>query len=146
MHGAGFDLPLQEWFDHEVPETTVEPDYIELCVAENADTAPRPSALVIWMGQAPQVNPFVETDADGTEIALTELVFYRQKDEWGFATEAAVGDWLASILPILLIGEHEPMTFAQLKKHYESQDLGRFEEFTASETWEQLRENGLLVL
>jgi hypothetical protein len=28
MHGAGFDLPLSEWFDFEVPETRIEKDYI----------------------------------------------------------------------------------------------------------------------
>jgi hypothetical protein len=29
MHGIGFELPLSEWFDFEIPETTVPADYIE---------------------------------------------------------------------------------------------------------------------
>ena len=33
MHGIGFDLPLSEWFDFEVPETTVDEDFIEIIVA-----------------------------------------------------------------------------------------------------------------
>ncbi len=35
MHGTGFDLPLSEWFDFEVPETTVDGDYIEKVISGN---------------------------------------------------------------------------------------------------------------
>ncbi len=33
MHGIGFDIPLNYWFDFEVPATTVDKKYIKLCVS-----------------------------------------------------------------------------------------------------------------
>lgn len=32
MHDIGFELPLQEWFDFEIPETSIEKGYIEGCI------------------------------------------------------------------------------------------------------------------
>ena len=32
MHGIGFDLELQDWFDFEIPNTTIKPYYIEDCL------------------------------------------------------------------------------------------------------------------
>lgn len=32
MHDNGFDIPLQDWFEVEIPATTVAPDYIENCL------------------------------------------------------------------------------------------------------------------
>ncbi len=29
MHGLGFEVPLQDWFDFEIPETTIEENYIQ---------------------------------------------------------------------------------------------------------------------
>jgi len=32
MHDIGFELPLQKWFDFEIPETSIEKGYIESCI------------------------------------------------------------------------------------------------------------------
>ncbi len=34
MHGIGFDFPLQEWFEIDIPDTTVSPSYIENCLPQ----------------------------------------------------------------------------------------------------------------
>lgn len=34
MHDNGFDIPLQEWFDVEIPTTTIAPNYLENCLNE----------------------------------------------------------------------------------------------------------------
>jgi hypothetical protein len=32
MHGAGFDMPLQTWFDFKIPKTRVKTDFILKCI------------------------------------------------------------------------------------------------------------------
>jgi radical SAM superfamily enzyme YgiQ (UPF0313 family) len=34
MHGIGYELPLSEWFNFEIPETTIEHDYIEKIISK----------------------------------------------------------------------------------------------------------------
>ncbi len=41
MHGLCFDYPLQEWFDFEIPETTVAPDHIADALAYEMDVLSR---------------------------------------------------------------------------------------------------------
>jgi len=43
MHGIGFDYELQEWFDMEIPATTIDPDYIQKCLQHEHTTAPKPN-------------------------------------------------------------------------------------------------------
>lgn len=35
MHDNGFDIPLQDWFEMEIPSTTIAPFYLENCLNEN---------------------------------------------------------------------------------------------------------------
>ncbi len=145
MHGVGLDMPLADWFDFKIPRTTIAGNYIETSIAHVPDPPPRPHALVIWMGQAPEITLFKEK-VKGKTVELAELVFYRQKDEWGLVLDAEIGQWIAQIMTHLLLGPHEPWTFQQLKTSFAAASLGAFEDFTATAEWMQLREQGLLIV
>jgi hypothetical protein len=77
---------------------------------------------------------------------MAELEFYSKQGQWLLETTVPVGQWLMDTLPKLVIGSHEPRSLAQLQTDYEAAGLGRFEPFTQSLVWAQLRENGLLIV
>jgi radical SAM superfamily enzyme YgiQ (UPF0313 family) len=146
MHNVGFDLSLSEWFDFETPETTIEADYIEIQTNSlNNAVDYRPNAMVIWLGQAPELNLFTEK-VKRKNVEMAELVFYTPKSEIGFVTDVASGHWWAAIMPRLVIGTHEPMTFQEVKKDFEGAELGDFQVFLGREDWVFMRGNGLLLV
>jgi hypothetical protein len=71
MHGIGFDLPVNEWFDFKVPRTTIGPNYIE--TANNTDVLPMPkaSSKPLWICAQPSVSNFT-AKKKGKSIQMTE--------------------------------------------------------------------------
>lgn len=140
MHGVGFEFPLQDWFDFETPETSIQKKYIRRCLRSNpTEKQPTGTSLVLWLGQAPVLDVFKE---EGVAI----LSFYDKKKEWGFETSIPLGQWLGKLFAKLVIGPHPPLSFKALKESYEQAQMPDFQAFLASFEWKQLRENGLLLV
>lgn len=70
MNGAGFDLPLSNWFDFKVPNTTIPYNYIENCLEVETE---KKNPKVIWTGNTPVFYP--ENKEYGN------LVFHNLKDD-----------------------------------------------------------------
>ena len=145
MHDVGFDLPLQEWFTVKLPITSIPPRYIERAISQPPDKNPRPNAVVVWPGNLPSLD-VVELQQGRKVVRIAELEFYSKQGQWLLEATVPVGQWLIDTLPKLVIGPHEPCSFLQLQTNYEAAGLGRFESFTQSPVWTQLRENGLLIV
>ena len=84
MHGMCFDFELQEWFDFEIPETTVEPDYIFQCLDEEPITLTSSNAKITWVNSPPLVM-----DEDGmstlichTNDGVVEVIESKEKIVW----------------------------------------------------------------
>ena len=147
MHGICMDYPLSEWFDFETPETRIPEDYIENCLNEYEERTPRPNAIVVWMGNIPSISFFKPTEETQTEEAeIAELIFYNKREEWLLQINASVGQWIYKLMPKLMIGNQEPLTFDKLKEDFDEAEVGDFNDFLESDLWLQLRANGLLVL
>jgi len=71
MHGACFDFGLQEWFDFEIPETTIEPDFILSALEEEEFKLPKESAKVTWLGAMPLASEFA--DEEGNEYLILQF-------------------------------------------------------------------------
>ena len=56
MHGIGFDMGLQEWFDFDIPQSTISPDYIYDCLQQEVVLKTRPTAKAIFIGQLPLIQ------------------------------------------------------------------------------------------
>ncbi|MFN0200280.1 MAG: B12-binding domain-containing radical SAM protein [Bacteroidia bacterium] len=138
MHGVGFDFPLQKWFDVKVPKTTISKKYIENAINNETEETTRSNALVIWLGNLPTATE-IEED-------IIELSFPNLKENWSIELESFAAEWLVDLLPQLQLGAHEPLRFQQVKEHYEKLDMGDFEDLIEAGIWEELRENGLLVV
>ncbi|RRB06611.1 B12-binding domain-containing radical SAM protein [Larkinella rosea] len=145
MHGVCFEFPLKSWFDFKTPTTTIPPNYIAKSIRQLSDNDFRPNALVIWLGSVPNLS-VLEVKKGKKVVELAELVFYSKKNEWALETSVPVGEWLAKIMPQLVIAKHEPWSLDGLKADFETAGLGSFGDFMQSETGRSLRQNGLLVV
>lgn len=141
MHGVGFNFPLQEWFDFEIPETTVSGDFIynALVGSGHALTLPRPHAKIAWLGPEPLL--FTSPDSE----AWVQLQFHTNTNSFEIEMDAALGEWLFELLAALSPTLGPLQTFSFVKKAFEDHFEG-FEDFWGSELVGELRNNGLVVL
>lgn len=145
MHGVGLDFPLKNWFDFKTPKTTVASNYIENCLNEIENESPKQNTVVVWLGNMPEVNLFEATQGK-QKIEMAELEFVDKKKDWQLHLPANEAKWLTEIFPKLIIANHSPVLFSELQKNYEKEFATSFSDFTKSKIWNQLRQNGLLVL
>jgi len=143
MHGIGFDMSLQEWFDFKIPTSTIAPDYIYNCLEQQLVLNTKSTAKVAWIGPMPITSERVKKKKGMTWQQL-ELSFHTKVDKYEITVDKDKGEWLLSSLEKLK-PENKPLSYGQLKKDYESQ-LEDFELFWYSKQITGLREHGLLVL
>ncbi|MFX9193220.1 hypothetical protein ABTN81_19760, partial [Acinetobacter baumannii] len=66
--------------------------------------------------------------------------------DWQMHTTASVGKWIMEVMPRLIISKQVPMSYKELVASFESSTQEKFEDFSRTRTWFELRENGLLIL
>lgn len=143
MHGVCFELPLQDWFDFEIPETTVDPGYIEGCLEENQNLITKKSAKLCWIGNMPMI--FNENNGkEQKESGLIELRFNDKLGVQDIKLDSTSGNWLLGKLEVLS-NKGDVVNFAEFKKDYQAK-VGAFDVFWYSSKMDKVREMGLLVL
>jgi hypothetical protein len=135
MHGVCLDHPLQNWFDHEVPDTTMPNDLIEGFLAQPRGREIKPGLSIVWIG-----GP-VSYDLKAGVLSINS----KQKSHEIKCREAE-GSWLVALLPRLETKHTPSLTYLQLQESYESHPLPDFTLFWYGTTMEKLKEIGLLVL
>jgi hypothetical protein len=145
MHGMCLDFPLQEWFGHAVPETSIAADYIDQHLNEGLGNAIKQNAIVIWLGNVPELTLF-DIKKGNKKIEMAELEFFDKKKDWLLHTAAREGRWIAQIMSSLVISKEKPMSYKDFVINYETATGEKFEDFIQSKVWFELRENGLLIL
>lgn len=140
MHGIGFDMSLQEWFDFDIPEPTIHPYYIEDSLLTEANLSVKPTAKIVWLGNAPIVSSFKKKKRE-----LNALLFHEKDNQYEIILNAAEANWLIKILPQLGPKNDKLLSFSQLKTSFE-EEFEHFELFWFSKPIEVLKEHSLLVL
>ena len=143
MHGIGFDIPLQDWFEFEIPETDIDPDFIYNALAQEATLTIKPSAKITWLGSLPLVYEFSKTKK-GIDKEYLEFTFHDTVESYQITLEKNKALWLLDTLEDIT-PQHQPQTFKQLKTSFEKQ-FEDFELFWYSKPIDVLRGFGLLVL
>ena len=144
MHGICFDHDLQEWFDFEIPQTTIHPDYILNCIEAADFPEMKSSTKVIWIGNTPTVA--YETQiVKGASVDLTHMTFHNKQSSTEISMLSENAMWWIDISERLSIGDQQIMTYGQLKADYE-ESHDDFTLFWYGEEMSALREIGLLVL
>lgn len=143
MHGIGFDSPLQDWFDFDIPNTQIDPDFIYNSLAQEPVFNIKPTAKIVWLGSMPLVAEFSKTKK-GTTKDFLEFTFHDTTDSYQITLEKEKGLWLLDILEDIT-PQHKPQSFKQLKTSFET-EFEDFEVFWHSKPIDILRDSGLLVL
>jgi len=131
-----FDYELQEWFDFEIPPTSIPRDFIEKSLETTDQYDVKNSSKLLWIG--PQ--PVVSEDEDDFVVEL-----YDRNSDTAIPMDQDLANWLVPFLDSINSSTGAPLTYNQMKSSFEE----KFEDFTLfwySEVVEELREFGLLVL
>jgi len=144
MHGIGFDLPLQEWFDFKIPKTNIKSDYIYSCLESEMNFNIKQSAKILWLGSMPLVSEYSKTKRGETR-QLLNMIFHDKTESVEITLEKERGAWFLNALDKLTIGAEKQMTFSQLKDDFEMY-FEDFELFWFSKPIQLVRNHGLLVL
>lgn len=139
MHGVCFEFELQEWFEIEVPETTIQEDYIQECLDEEHSVDPKLSSKIYWLGSLPLLS------IDINNGGLSLLTFHLKNETLNLETETHIGQWLIDMLAKLKPTQSTPITYGDLQTDFEKHN-DNFEAFWQSDMVSDLREYGLVVL
>ncbi|MDO9275833.1 MAG: B12-binding domain-containing radical SAM protein [Lutibacter sp.] len=144
MHGVGFELPLQDWFDFKIPKTGIKNDFMQKCLETEPYFMVKHSSKIIWLGGTPLVSELTKSKK-GKSKQLLQLTFHDKTDSIQVQLDKENGDWFLTMLERLSIHNNEQLTFGQLKTDFETH-FGDFELFWYSKPINSLRAHGLLVL
>jgi len=144
MHGIGFELPLQDWFDFKIPKTNMHRDYIYNCVNAPMELSAKPSGKIVWIGNPALTKEFTKTKK-GQSKTMLEMTFHTNSDTFSISIEKEKGIWLVNQLDFMSPNKAALLTFAELKTKFE-EHFEDFELFWYSKPLAVLKENGLLVL
>ncbi len=145
MHGICFDYPLQDWFEHKVPDTRIDPQFIVSSLSEDEPIIVKPDAKIVWLGSPPMLKYFTKNKR-GSQWEMAELKFYDIKSDRTIQLGKEQAAWLVNILSKINPENTEIYTFRKVKEDFESRLGQDFEPFWYSKTISTLRERGLLVL
>ena len=145
MHGACLDFPLSDWFDFDIPDTSIAPDYIEQSLDAGQRKLNKNKAIAVWLGTMPEITLF-DAKVKGKKMLMAELEFCDKKKDWSMQVTAPIGKWIMAVMPRLLITHQVPMPLSELMASYETTTGESLEAFELSPVWFALKENGLLVL
>lgn len=144
MHGIGFEIPLQEWFEFKIPKTNINPDFIYHSLESEISFNIKPTAKIAWLGSEPSVSKHSKTKKGNTFYSL-KLRFQSNSSVFDILLEKEKAIWFLNQLDTLNIENNRLPSFGELKKDFETQ-FEDFELFWFSKPISLLRKNGLLVL
>lgn len=144
MHGIGFDMPLQAWFDFEIPATSIATDYIYTALLRIPSFNIKPSSKIVWLGNDPLIEEYNKTKKGETQY-FYQLTFHDNTGSTIIKIERQKGEWLLDSLEQLSTTQEKPTTYRDLQMSYETH-FDDFEGFWYSKPIDSLRTCGLLVV
>lgn len=145
MQGNCFDYPLQKWFEHKVPKTTIPSDYILKALEEGDYSTNKSTAKVVWIGATPSISYFTKSKK-GNQWEMAAIKFQNKKEILTINVNKEEGNWLYNILPELQLHHSKIWTLQEVKDNYEAAGLEDFELFWDNKPINGLNKFGLLVV
>lgn len=145
MHGIGFEIPVNQWFDTKLPRTKIPSDYIEKAINEEEFTFHAASSKVVWLGGQPQISYFTKTKK-GNSYEQANLLFEGNSSSIEIQVSKEEGNWLAEILPLLSKNQNKRLAFKEVEEHYYTMNSEDFEPFWYGKSLADLKELGLLIV
>jgi hypothetical protein len=139
MHGLMLDEPLSAWFDHKVPRTTLPRNLIERAIlAPDKKDILRPNSRVVWLGTMPEL---LKSKKGASRFRFCDL-----SADVDIQLPTWVSDWLYPVFERFLISTPNPLLLKELSELYPAVAPLPFESFLESPAWQELKENGLLLV
>ncbi len=137
MHGTGFDMPIDEWFECEVVKTAVSENLVQsILQSESRDS--RDSKRVLWFGGRCSYKKMrshnVHFELKGT------------KEKKAFEVPVSIAVWLKEITAQTSFPVDAITTWADVKKEYPADSGISMDDMLMSELWYVIKTNGLLML
>jgi hypothetical protein len=135
MHGMCFEYDLQEWFDVEIPSTTINSDYIQNCLEEDESIELKPNQKSVWLYATPQIAPLKKGQVLITTHSNTESLAVKFEKE--------KGEWLVKMLHRISIHNNDILKLSDLQADYEK-SFEDFELFWFSKVVKKVKEFGIV--
>ena len=145
MHGICFDYPLQEWFEHRIPKTKVDPKFIEYALSKEVFLPTKPDSKLLWLGTVAELSFFTKSKK-GRQWEMAELHFYDKKENFNVQLNKEHAEWLYNFLALARPENENLLTYRKAKEDFESVLGEDFEPFWYGKAVNTLRSKGLLVL
>ena len=145
MHHNCLDYPLSKWFDFKVPKTSINPTYIQTCLENQNLSGNKPSAKIIYLGNAPTLE-IITKSKKGVQWEVASITFQAKKETINISIKPEEGKWFVDILSKLHIGNDKILTLQDVKDDFEKAELEDFELFWDNKPINGLYKVGLLVL
>lgn len=143
MHGVGFDLDLQEWFEEEVPSPTVSPFFIEMATQAKNEFSIAESSRLIWLGMSPSFET-VSKKKRGHVIDKVKMKCVSNSSDKEIYLDHEDMQWLKPLFEKLAC--KSKISLKELHIEYTNQTGRKAEKLIKSQTWKELKRIGLLAV
>lgn len=137
MHNVGFDFDLQEFFDFEIPETTINSSTIANYLRNSSKNENKENGKVLWLASFPEIEK--------SKPKHKTLFFEYKQNSVSIEISEIESDWLMNILKEILFAK-QTINFDYLEKSYRNKTKLDFAQFQKSKSWKVLRKNGLVII
>lgn len=145
MHSIGFDVPLQNWFNFNIPRTTIHNEHIYNTITQENQTKLKETSKLVWISKVPEIE-FYTISKKGKEIKMSKLIVNTLKEKIVIKMKVDIGIWVQTLINSILKSESKTITFEEMENNHKQSQLKEFDQFIQSEAFSLLRESGLLIL
>lgn len=138
MNGICFEYELQDWFDFEVPETTISESLIADILSAQTIDKTGGNKRVLFTIQMPELI--------NISTKKTSLIFNTRTSELEMELDQNTAIWFSEILQKCSFEKEKGMTYSEFAKSYDVNGFKDFDLFFNSEDMISLREMGLLIV
>lgn len=138
MNGICFEYELQDWFDFEIPETTISPTLISDILNEAASETISANKRVLYTAPLPEFIQISKTKINlhfSTRTSDLEIILDQKKAQWLYEFLKSCG-----------LQSESGMNYKMMTELYESNGFNSFDDFFLSEDMDSLREIGLMIV
>jgi len=144
MHDMCFDFDLQEWFEFKVPRISIHSNYIRQGVESEEEIDFKVNAKLIWIGNIPSSHVFTKVKK-GKSTEFLSIGLSSSNDATHIVIERKKGEWILGMLSSVELTASPRRKLEELRNEYETR-FGNFENFWFSDTFQELRNFGLLLV
>ena len=145
MQGIGLDEPLQNWFEHKIPQTTIKANAIETIILE-PEWSPKKAHAKIYFSGCVRSKEVIQKSKKGNKWEELLITLLHKTHQIQIQVAKEKGEWLCALLQDLCTNKWNGMTLSAIQTSYEQNGWDDFELFWDNKPVNTLYKTGLLTL